>query len=433
MINVKDFIDKNSELDTKAFQQAIDLGSLRGGETVFVPFGTYTLSTVVLKDNTNLVFEDGVKIFSAKSLSDFAKDEEVSYKLYQDLSHSKYTLAMFYANEVSNVSVRGLATIDMLSIWDDTDSRSPYGDGYFRGAKVFSLRKVNGLRLSDVKILNATDISVLMGACKDVIIKGLYINSHIDGISPDCCEDVVISDCIIKTGDDALVFKTSYFDNKRLDCKNVTITNCVLSSRANAIKFGTESIGDFKCFNISNCIVCNTQHSGIAIESVDGANICGINISNINMSNVANPIFIYLADRLRAPEGSVMGSISDVNISNVYADVHDKEFKSIDSWYPDIKPGSDYGKNTSYTSIIMSTSKDNKISNVSLSNVNLHVLGGQAKKETYLPDSKDYPESSKFVLPCYGLYVKNVENLRLDNVNFKTEKPDERPAQQIEK
>ena len=204
MINLKDFIDKTSKLDTEAFQKAIDLGSSRGGETVFVPFGKYTLSTVVLKDDTNIVFEDGVKIFSAPNISDFNADEEIPYKMYQDLSHSKYTCAMFYADNVKNVSIRGLATIDMLSIWDPEDKRSPYGDGYHRGAKVFSLRKVEGLRLSDVRILNATDISVLMGACKDVIISKLFINSHIDGISPDCCEDVVISDCIIKTGDDAL-------------------------------------------------------------------------------------------------------------------------------------------------------------------------------------------------------------------------------------
>jgi len=428
VINLKDFIDKTTELDTKAFQRAIDLGSMRGGETVYVPFGTYTLSTVVLKDNTNIVFEDGVKINSAPKLSDFNADEEVSYKLYQDLSHSKYTCAMFYADNVKNVSIKGQATIDMLSIWDPEDKRSKLGDGYHRGAKVFSLRKVEGLRLYDVKILNATDISVLMGGCKDVIISKLFINSHIDGISPDCCEDVVISDCIIKTGDDALVFKASYFDNCKRDCQRITVNNCVISSRANSIKFGSESIGDFKYINVSNCVIFNTQHSGIAIESADGANIFGINISNITMCNVANPLFIYLSERLRAPEGTKMGSISDINISNLFADVNDQRFKSIDSWYPDIKEGSDYGTNCSYTSIIMSTNAKNKIKNVNLYNVNVSVLGGQKTTESCFPTPGDYPESSKFVLPCFGLYSENTENLKLENVSFKAQKPDERPA-----
>ena len=432
MINVKDFIDESSALDTAAFQKAIDLGAKRGGESVFVPFGVYKLSTVVLHSNTNLVFEDGVKIYSADKLSDFAADEEIPYALYQDLSHSKYTCAMFYANEAENISIRGLATIDMLSLWDPEDKRSANGDGYHRGAKVFAFRKVNGLRLSDVKILHATDISVLMGACKDVIISKVYIHSHIDGISPDGCEDVVISDCIIKTGDDALVLKTSYFDNQRLACQRITVTNCIMSSRANAIKLGTESIGDFRYINITNCVLLNTQHSGIAIESVDGANIYGVNISNITMNNVANPLFIYLADRLRAPKGTPMGSISDINISNLYADVHEERFKSIDSWFPDIKEGSDYGTNRSYPSLIVSMDETNKIENISLNNINLHVLGGERENTVHFPDSKDYPECHKFKLPCYGLYAKNVRGLKLYNINYQTKKPDVRASQIIE-
>ena len=428
MINLRDFIDKTAKLDTDAFQKAIDLGSERGGESIYVPFGTYTLSTVVLKDNTNIVFEDGVKINSAPNLSDFNADEEIPYKLYQDLSHSKYTCAMFYANNVKNVSIKGQATINMLSIWDPEDKRSAFGDGYHRGAKVFSLRKVEGLRIYDVKILNATDISILMGGCKDVIISKIFVNSHIDGISPDGCEDVVISDCIIKTGDDALVIKASYFDNCKRDCQRITISNCVISSRANAIKFGTESVGDFKYINITNCVILNTQHSGIAIESADGANIFGINISNISMCNVANPLFIYLSERLRGPEGTKMGTISDINISNVFADVNEERFKSIDSWFPFIKEGSDYGTNCSYTSIIMSTNAENKVKNVNLHNVSVRVLGGQKITESYFPTPQDYPESSKFVLPCYGLYSANTEGLKLENVSFKAEKPDERPA-----
>ncbi len=426
MINVRDFLDDKQKLNTQAFQKAIDLGSDRGGETVFVPYGEYKLSTVILKSNTNLVFEDGVKIYSSEDLDDFLSDEPITFTRYQDLSHSSYTKAMFYANEVENVSIRGLATIDMLSIWDKENKRSAK-DGFNRGAKVFSLKKVNGLRLYDVKILNATDIAVLMGGCKDVIISKLYISSHIDGISPDCCEDVNISDCIIKTGDDALVFKTSYFDNQRTSCQRINVTNCTMSSRCNAIKFGTESVGDFKYINVSNCSILNTQHSGIAIESADGANIYGINISNVTMCNVANPIFIYCGDRLRAPQGTPIGSISNVTLSNIFADVNDEKFKSIDYWYPAICEGSDYGKNCSYTSIIMSGVKEKRLNNITLDNVHLKVLGGGKKTdEVKIPASNTYPDCVFFRMPCYGLYVENVDNLRMENFTCECKSHDER-------
>ena len=427
MINVRDFIDSNERLDTLAFQKAIDLGSSRGGECVYVPFGEYKLSTVVLKDNTNLVFEDGVKIISADKFSDFLPDEPVTFKRYQDHSHSSYTCAMFYADGISNVSIKGGATIDMCAMWNPENDRSPNGDGYHRGVKTIALKHVNNLRIEGLTIIRATDISVLLGACKDVFISKMYIHSHVDGISPDGCEDVVISDCIIKTGDDALVFKTSLFDNEVHACERITVNNCIVSSRANAIKFGTESVGDFKYFNISNCVVLNTEHSGIAIESADGANIYGINVSNITMCNVANPIFIYTCERLRAPEGTTQGEIRDINISNIYADVHDKPFQSIDSWFPDIKEGSDIGVNKSYPCMVYSTSAEKKIKNVSLNNINIKVLGGgKLTDEVRYAAPTRYPECSNFRLPCYGMYIKNAENLKINGLNFETVYPDER-------
>ncbi len=432
MINVKDFIKENEKLHTNAFQQAIDLGSKNGGETVYVPFGTYTLATVILRDNTNLKFEDGVKIYSAPSLEDFASDEEKEYPLYQDLSHSKYTKAMFYADCVNNIKISGNAAVDMLSIWDTENKRA--ADGYYRGAKVFALRKVCGLEISDVRIYNATDVAILMGACKNALITRVFINSHIDGISPDGCENVIISDCNVKTGDDALVLKTSYFDNCVHHCKNINITNCILSCRANAIKLGTESIGDYKYINVSNCVIYDTNHSGIAIESVDGANISAVNISNITMNNVRNPLFIYLGERMRAPTGTKMGSISDINVFNLYADVHDQKYDCIDSWYAgDVSVighnlTSGYAINSSYPSMIISTSAENKIENVNLTNVTLKVLGGETKVEESLPNKSYYPECKYFKLPAYGLYTKNVKNLNMTNVECKTASPDVRQA-----
>ncbi len=436
MINLKEFINDNDKVHTYAFQQAIDLGSSRGGETVFVPFGEYVLGTVALKDNTNLMFEDGVKIYSVDDLNDFAPDEDISFPLYQDLSHSKYTKAMFYANDISNVKISGKATIDMKSIWDEKNVRAK--DGYYRGAKVFAFRKVSNLKLYDVQIFNATDIAVLMGACKNVFISKLYINSHIDGISPDGCENVIISDCNIKTGDDALVLKTSYFDNCKHNCKNINIVNCILSTRANALKLGTESVGDFCHINVSNCVIYDTNHSGIAIESVDGANIYDVNISNISMNNVANPIFIYLADRLKAPENTSVGSISHVNLTNIFYSITDKKYDCVDSWCKNdcsvLGKGitSHYAINKYYPAMIISAIKNAKISSINLSNVFIKAFGGVKVAEKILPNSKIYPECSSFNVPAYGLYCKNVDNLLCNNVTYSLLNPDARPAQIIE-
>ncbi len=67
------------------------------------------------------------------------------------------------------------------------------------------------------------------------------------------------------------------------------------------IKIGTESEGDFRNIAISN-VVFDTSR-GLALESVDGANISDVAVSNITMRDVSNaPIFLRLGSRMRAPE-----------------------------------------------------------------------------------------------------------------------------------
>ena len=59
----------------------------------------------------------------------------------------------------------------------------------------------------------------------------------IDGIDPDCCRNVVIANCIVSTGDDAIVVKSTGPMSRRYGvCENITITNCVLHSRDSALK-----------------------------------------------------------------------------------------------------------------------------------------------------------------------------------------------------
>ena len=60
-----------------------------------------------------------------------------------------------------------------------------------------------------------------------------------DGIDPDTCQDVVISNCIIKSGDDAIVVKNSVPMAKKYGCcENIVIKGCVLYSHDSALKVG---------------------------------------------------------------------------------------------------------------------------------------------------------------------------------------------------
>ena len=66
-----------------------------------------------------------------------------------------------------------------------------------------------------------------------------------DGINPDCCQNVIIQNCIIESGDDCIVVKTTKeMHEKYGDCENVIIKGCILHSRDSALKIGTETWGN---------------------------------------------------------------------------------------------------------------------------------------------------------------------------------------------
>ncbi|HHT36025.1 MAG TPA: glycoside hydrolase family 28 protein, partial [Firmicutes bacterium] len=87
-----------------------------------------------------------------------------------------------------------------------------------------------------------------------------------DGIDPDGCRNVTISDCKITTGDDSIVIKSTEGDLS----ENITVTNCILSSRHAALKLGTEAIGDVKNITFSNCVI--RSNVGLALYMKDGSN-----------------------------------------------------------------------------------------------------------------------------------------------------------------
>ena len=138
--------------------------------------------------------------------------------------------------------------------------------------------------------------------------------------------------------------------------ENITITNCLVSGYeigslldgtykrtvkqapdrdgpTGRIKIGTESEGDFRNIAISNCVFDTSR--GLALESVDGAHIEDVSVSNITMRDVSNaPIFLRLGSRMRAPEGTAIGSIRRISISNVTAYNADPRYGSIISGIP---------------------------------------------------------------------------------------------------
>ncbi len=387
-------------LDTKALQEAIDRVALAGGGTVHVRAGRYLTGTLVLKDDVALHLDSGAVLLGSTNLEHYPSMVP-SIRSYTD----NYTeRSLIYAEGRKGVAIQGRGAID----GQGRSFRGPYKmRPYLMRFVSCTDVSVEGIALNDSPMWVQHYL-----ACDGVSIRGIRVRSRVnannDGIDIDGSSRVLISDCDIQSGDDAIVLKST------LDrpCRHVAISNCLLMSDCNAFKLGTESNGGFENIVVSGCAIHDTGHSGIAIELVDGGVLDGIGVSNIVMRNVRSAIFIRLGNRARPfEEGKArpgMGRLRRVAISNVIAEGADRIGCSI-------------------TGLPGSPAED-----IALENIRIAFSGGGTEADAAgdVPEhAGKYPEYSMFgVLPAYGFYCRHVRGLRLSNVRLEYKEPEARPA-----
>ena len=186
MTNILNFgaVADGKTLCTKAIQNAVNSLSDNGG-VIYIPYGTYVCSTIHLKSNIHFVFEPGAKLLGSTNVDDFDKRETVTYKTYQDASHTYFNRSMFVAKNCENISFTGLGTIDMQGIWENENTP---GEGEWcgkRAVKIFAFKECKNIVIKDMTLLKATDIALYLAGCENVKLSGLNIDTNIDGISPD--------------------------------------------------------------------------------------------------------------------------------------------------------------------------------------------------------------------------------------------------------
>ena len=189
------------------------------------------------------------------------------------------------------------------------------------GNKTFGLKNCRNVILRDFSILKGGHFAILVTGVDNLTIDNLKIDTDRDGMDIDCCKNVRVSNTTVNSPwDDAIVPKSSYALGYARSCENINITNCYVAGcwelgsvldgtwkrrtgggGTGRIKFGTESNGGFINIAISNCVFEGCQ--GLAMETVDGAQLQDITVTNITMRDIIScPIYLRLGARLRGPK-----------------------------------------------------------------------------------------------------------------------------------
>ncbi|MEO6850087.1 MAG: right-handed parallel beta-helix repeat-containing protein, partial [Mucilaginibacter sp.] len=304
-----------------------------------------------------------------------------------------------------------------------------YKKGSQEANKALVFYKCRNILIRDVTFIHAGWFAILATGVDNLTIDNLKMDTNRDGMDIDCCRNVHISNCSINSpNDDGICLKSTYALGFARATENVTITNCQVSGfdegsfldgtymrtgsgafkqyPVGRIKFGTESNGGFKNIAITNCVF--NYCRGLALETVDGGLLEDVTISNITMRDIVNsPIFLRLGSRMRAPEGTPIGELRRITISNVRVYNADPNDGCVIAGLP----GHD-------------------IHDLQLSNIRIYYKGGGKAINGKIPENeKNYPEPGMFgTMPSYGFYFRHVSGLKVSDVQVSYLNDDARPA-----
>lgn len=292
---------------TLLLQQHINELSRQGGGTVQIPAGTWSCGSIRLRSGVELHLQSGAVLQASgdSSLYDPVGDHDPSITANAKLR------AFFWASGEEDISIRGPGRIDGGGTREQCPDWASAQD-LFRPA-LFYLQDCTRLRFTECELVNSKWWCLHLRRCTDVCIRGVLMDHswpNSDGIDPDGCRNVLISDCRLRCGDDCIVFKSTQGDH----VENATVTNCILETNHACFKLGTESFGAFRNITVSNCVM--RGHVAFGLYMKDGGIMENIRGTNLVVDTTSPwPVLIDAMARYY-DEGKPAGVIRNVALSN---------------------------------------------------------------------------------------------------------------------
>ena len=276
---------KNS--NTAAFAGAIEAARANGGGIIYVPPGEYLTGPIMLKSNMTLHISRGATLLGSHD------EDEYPYVVLEGYTRNDRTSLITAVGE-KNIAVEGGGVIDARGRywWDryEGDSRRP---------RTIQPILCEDVLIRDVTILNSPMWTVHPLCCNNVTvdhvtIRNPYESPNTDGINPESCQNVHISNCHIDVGDDCITLKAGQETEPMINsrpCENITVTNCTMLHGHGGVVIGSEMSGGVHNVVITNCVFLGTER-GIRIKTrrKRGGSVTDVLADNILMKDVYAPI-----------------------------------------------------------------------------------------------------------------------------------------------
>ncbi|MGL2988045.1 glycoside hydrolase family 28 protein [Flavobacterium sp. RSSA_27] len=377
VVSIVDFgaVNGGKVLNTKAFEDAIDAVSKKGGGKVVIPPGVWLTGPIVLKSNLELHAQTGALIV-------FSTDKK-RYPIIKTSFEGLDTwrcISPIYGKDLENVAFTGKGVWDgsgeawrhvkkskmTATQWKDLvasggvlnakkDTWYP-SEQYMAGINnadqnvrhdlktkeefeaihdflrpvLLSIQNSKRVMLDGPVFQNSPAWCLHPFMIEDLIIRNIsvrnpWFSQNGDGLDVESCKNVIVENSSFDVGDDAICVKSGKDKDGRdrgVACENVIIKNNIVYHGHGGVTVGSEMSGGVKNIHVSNCTFMGTD-VGLRFKSTRGRGgiVENVYISDVFMTNIPSQAISFdlfyggksIAEKLAEGTTSIAAKAAPVN------------------------------------------------------------------------------------------------------------------------
>lgn len=341
---------------TTAIAQAITAAHEAGGGVVVVPAGEWLTGTVHLQSHVNLHLEAGATLLFSDDPKDYLPPVLTTWEGMECYNYSP----LIYAYGCENIAITGKGTLKAeMGTWQEWFARPPahmnslkrlytlasegsaveerqmVNDSSHLRPQFIQFNRCHRVLMEGISIVNSPFWVIHPYRSADVVIRDVQVTAHghnNDGVDPEMCQNVLIENCVLDQGDDAISVKSGRNqDAWRLHTpsKNIVIRNCRVKNGHQLLAIGSELSGGVENVFLDSCIVENGSKLFhlvfIKTNERRGGYVKNIQVSHIEAGNTKLGVLGIETDVLYQWRDLVptyerrLTPISDVSLSHIRA------------------------------------------------------------------------------------------------------------------
>ncbi|MFB9769213.1 glycoside hydrolase family 28 protein [Lactiplantibacillus modestisalitolerans] len=279
---------------TATIQQAIDALVAQGGGQLTLQAGDYEVGSLQLGSHLTLYLEAGARLKFSNQIDLYptvkSRWEGATRLVYR---------ACLYGNQLTHVKLAGDGIIDGQGArwwqrFENHEAELEYPRPY-----LYSVEHSKQVVIDGLTFTNSPAWTLHPFDCDNVWINGTTVinpknSPNTDGLDPESCRNVRITNCCFDVGDDCIAIKAGTEEAaEAIACENIIISGCNMSHGHGGVVFGSEMSGDIRNVTITNCTFQDTDR-GIRFKTRRGrgGKISEIMVTNIVMDNVLCPLIV---------------------------------------------------------------------------------------------------------------------------------------------